>query len=110
MGEKRRVVGGILIAIALGGEASAGEFTYSIPDGWRDLRRTSEQDTSRIPPKMLEDAASGGFAAYAIDPSDTTDKKPGANFNAVETPSAGRMTEAGIDGYCADLALQIEAF
>jgi hypothetical protein len=101
---------GILLAIGFAGTACAGEFKYSIPPGWRDLLMTmGSQDTSAIPREAVADAASGTFAVYAFDPANTTEKRIGASFNAVEAPTTGRLTEAAMESYAVDMAKQMRA-
>jgi hypothetical protein len=100
---------GIVLAAGIATCAGAGEFQYSIPAGWRDVLKSS-QDASGIPQRMLTEAATGRFAVYAVDPSNTTPDKPGSTFNAVETPGpVGRITDMGLDSYSAELVAQIRA-
>ena len=94
-----RTVLRVLAAIALASASlplQAGEFTYSIPAGWRDIRAAisagpGDKDVSKVPMALTQDAGSGRFALVAIDPKNTTYERAGATMNAVEMKGSGRL-------------------
>jgi hypothetical protein len=84
------------IALAASFPSLAGDFTYSIPSGWRDLRAAisagpGDKDVSKVPLALTQDAGSGRFAMVAIDPKNTTYERAGATMNAVEMKGSGRL-------------------
>jgi hypothetical protein len=101
------------LAMCLASPASAGEFEYSIPAGWIDLRAAityaGSRDTSNIPQRLLQDAGGGQYAVAAADPNGSTKDKAGATFNAVEMPGAGRVTIEVVKKGVDELVGQLEA-
>lgn len=102
----------LAMGLALPGHA-AGEFDYTIPAGWLDLRAAISvagfKDTSNVPQRLLQDAGSGRFAAVAVDPSGSTKEMAGATFNAVEMQGAGRITIEVVNKGVEELVAQMEA-
>jgi hypothetical protein len=108
-----RIPVGIFFAIGLAMQANAdSEFEYSIPTGWRDLRAdvvnagARYKNIEKVPPSLLEAAASGQYAVLAIEPMGTTRERAGAVFNAVERPPVGRVTPALVSKLGADIVAQ----
>jgi hypothetical protein len=100
------LLAGTAFAIGLApGANAASEFQYSIPSGWLDLREPANRKVDNIPPKLLEDAASGGFAVVAVEPQGSA----GAVFNAVEAPSTGRITLQEMEKYAPALKEHFKA-
>jgi hypothetical protein len=102
-----RTLLGILAAIGLAAQVHAGEFQYSVPQGWWDVLAPnppeSGRDMTNMPKAMLVEATSGHFKAYAIDPRNTTSKRPGAIFNAVEQPGSVIVTLDEVNKVAASL-------
>jgi hypothetical protein len=108
-----RILAGIFLAIVATQAIAASEFQYSIPQGWRDLRfaltpANGNKDVNDIPQSLLLDAASGQFAAVAVDPAGTTYQRAGATFNAKETQTTGKLTLEAMTKGAADLVTQFE--
>lgn len=105
---------GVCLAMGLATPANAaGEFQYTIPAGWLDLRAAITvaglKDTSNVPQRLLQDAAGGRFAVVAVDPVGTTRERAGATFNAVEMQGAGRVTIEVVNKGMGELVAQLEA-
>ncbi len=101
-----RTLFGAALAAGLAMHASAGEFQYSIPQGWWDIAPNGAdraRDMTGVPPAVVNEAASGRFKVYAIDPTNTTGKVPGASFNAVEQPGKVVVTLDEVNKAAAEL-------
>jgi hypothetical protein len=102
---KFRIFGGVFLALGIAAPAyAASEFQYSIPPGWKDVRAAirpgpGDKNIDNIPQRVVNDAGDARFAAFAIEPASTTYQKAGAMFNAVEVPSAGRITAKAMNEY-----------
>jgi hypothetical protein len=83
------------MVLATASAAFGSDFTYKVPDGFRELRtqsRPGDVDESKIPPQMVKDALNPRYILVAIDPLTTTRNEVGATFNVVEMKSTGHMT------------------
>ncbi len=72
---------------------AANGFTYRIPDGWIDLAdRTTA--TEGIPPFVVQEARSGKYVHYAVDPRMVTAQGAPVSFNVLEQRGTGRINNA----------------
>jgi hypothetical protein len=96
----------LVLAVGLAAPAHAGEFVYSIPQGWSDLIAPNPAETgrdmTRIPKDMLAEATSGRFRAYAADPVENAAYP--AIFNAVEQPGSVVVTLDEVNKAGAEMA------
>jgi hypothetical protein len=81
---------------------AASDFTYRIPDGWIDLADRSES-TEGIPPFVVQEARSGKYIHYAVDPRMVTAQGAQVSFNALEQPGTGRMNTATLHQTAAEM-------
>jgi hypothetical protein len=100
----------LAIVLATASAASGSDFTYQVPDGFRELRtatRPGNVDESNVPPDLVKDALNSRYVLVAIDPRSTTSEKVGATFNVVEANTTGHMTldiaMKAVDGIVAEL-------
>jgi hypothetical protein len=84
---------------------AAEEFHFSIPSGWQTVAGENV-DAHDLPPAVSQEAASGKYVLYAVDPVGETRDTIGATFAVVEVPSAGRITRAVLEEYSAGVKTQ----
>lgn len=72
----------------------AGELEYSIPPGWVDL--AAGDYVRNAPQFLLDEAKSGKYAVYAVDPAAVTPTGAPVSFNVVEQRTSGRVTRGAI--------------
>lgn len=89
------VVACCFLAAALHAADSAG-FGYTLPPGWIDLVDPSV-DASRFPANTVNEARSGKYRIYAVDPNNLSPRGANALFNVIETPQSGVVTIALLD-------------
>ena len=92
--------------------AHAGEFTYTIPEGWRDLKQDAREGRlagSGLPAAVQREALEDKFVVYAIDPASVTAGGVTAVFNAAEVPSRGALSLDQIQEVSRNLVSQLRA-
>ena len=83
----------LLLAVpALSARASS-EFQYKIPDGWADVMSPGFA-ADNVPQRLMNSAASGKFAFYAIDPTRATRADVPVSLNVVEAAGSGPISLA----------------
>lgn len=81
---------------------AANGFTYRIPDGWIDVTDPSSS-TENIPSFVVQEARSGKYVHYAVDPRMVTAQGAQVSFNALEQKGSGRITTAGLHQTAAEM-------
>lgn len=76
----------------IGALVLAAAFHYTLPPGWIDLADPAV-DASSFPMNAVEEARSGKYRIYAIDPDNLTDRGAGAIFNVIENPQTAAITK-----------------
>lgn len=105
-----RITAALLFTLAT--TAFAGEFTYTIPEGWRDLKKAARDGRladSGLPAAIQRDVLDDRFVAYAVDEDSIGASGAGALFNAVEVPSAGVLSLEQVQNVSRDLVRQLQA-
>jgi len=89
-----RVMVGVALFLTLAPAIhAASEFTFRIPRGWVNLLDPNFI-ANKIPQSVMQEAMSGQYAVYAVDPEAVTADGAAASFNAIEQPVTGRVTDA----------------
>jgi hypothetical protein len=84
---------GIAVAVLLwASSACAEELQYSIPPGWVNL--AAGEYVRNAPQFLLDEAKSGKYAVYAVDPAGVTAAGAQVSFNVVEQRTSGVVTRA----------------
>ena len=99
----------LLLAACL---AHAGEFTYAIPEGWRDLKKEAREGRlagSGLPAAIQREALDEKFVVYAIDPAAVTASGATVAFNAAEVPKGGALSLEQIQEVSRNLVRQLRA-
>ncbi|HEV7923237.1 MAG TPA: hypothetical protein VGR02_20840 [Thermoanaerobaculia bacterium] len=96
-----------IVVVALGramvpAAFAASELTYQIPDGWIDLT-DPYASTDNIPPFVVQEARSGKYLHYAVDPRMVTAQGAQVSFNALEQAGSGRLTNATLHQTAAEM-------
>src|SRR5262249_44392917 len=81
------LIGAILLATAL---------TYKLPPGWVDLTDPSV-DARHFPSNTVNEAHTGKYKIYAIDPNNLSTTGANALFNVIEAPEKARITQPILD-------------
>jgi hypothetical protein len=81
---------------------AAEDFHFSIPSGWQTVAGENI-DAHDVPPAVSQEAMSGKYVLYAVDPRGETQDTVGATFAVVEVPSIGRITHALLEEYSAGM-------
>ena len=92
-GTLRVMVGVVMFLTLVPAIHAASEFTFQIPRGWVNLLDPSFI-ADKIPQSLMQEATSGKYAVYAVDPEAVTPDGAAASFNAIEQPVTGRVTDA----------------
>jgi len=97
-----------LLAIGLEGLAWGGTgFTFKVPDGWTDLSPGAPAANFQgVAPKVLAEAHSGKYVAYAMDLAHADDGFA-ENFNAIVDPGSEPITEQLLDAVATGMSAEL---